>query len=176
MNILIVTKNSIIGKGLALELECLGYKAEFSTAFTKGYDIYIADADAFEIESSSNYITFSATEGKADLKRPFTADELLSFIEKSRSEDSGKVYEPPVTGEEFDKSCLSETEAKLLEVLLENRGHPVSPQVLSKRVWGRDSIKSNIVNVYIRYLREKLEKGSANRIIFTVRGQGYKIN
>ena len=62
MNILIVTKNSIIGKGLALELECLGYKAEFGTAFTKGYDIYIADADAFEIESSSNYITFSATE------------------------------------------------------------------------------------------------------------------
>jgi OmpR family response regulator NblR len=52
-------------------------------------------------------------------------------------------------------------------------------QVLSRefifdKVWGYDFIgESNVIEVYIRYLRSKLEDGNSKRLIQTVRGEGY---
>lgn len=175
MTILIVTNNNILGKGLSIELEDLGFASSFSNEFEEGYDFYVADADSCKFKKNENCITFSLTEGKGDLKRPFLPGELVSLLKKKYNTPDLPSVGAAHNDHMFDTSELSDTESRLLEILLEHRGNAVSAEELSKRVWGRDCVKTNIVNVYIRYLRQKLEKNSDRRIIFTVRGQGYKI-
>jgi DNA-binding response OmpR family regulator len=47
-------------------------------------------------------------------------------------------------------------------------------EVIFDRVWGYDfGGESNVLEVYIRYLRQKLESGGEPRLIYTVRGVGY---
>ena len=53
---------------------------------------------------------------------------------------------------------------------------PFGPDLFSGRIWGSASGgESNILEVYIRYLRQKLEKVGAGSIIQTVRGVGYMV-
>jgi two-component system response regulator MprA len=65
-------------------------------------------------------------------------------------------------------------EFRLLEHLCRNQGVVLTrPQIL-EAVWGLDvDTTSNVVDVYIRYLRNKLEAGGEARLIHTVRGIGY---
>jgi DNA-binding response OmpR family regulator len=55
--------------------------------------------------------------------------------------------------------------------------HPqqvLTREVIYDRVWGYDFVgESNIIEVYVRYLRQKLESGGEPRLIQTVRGVGY---
>lgn len=70
---------------------------------------------------------------------------------------------------------LSPTEYNLLKYLLENNGLALSKSKILERVWGYDfNGEENIVEVYIRYLRDKLQDNDHN-IIRTVRGVGYKV-
>lgn len=71
---------------------------------------------------------------------------------------------------------LSPTEFRLLEVLMENRGRVLSRDQLLDRVWGADYAGDpRVVDVYIRYLREKLEPDPSHpTYIETVRGAGYR--
>lgn len=74
-----------------------------------------------------------------------------------------------VAGEEKD---LTAREFALLETLLRNRGQVLSREQLLGGVWGFDfDPGSNVVDVYIRYLRGKI---GAERIE-TVRGMGYRL-
>ena len=74
---------------------------------------------------------------------------------------------------------LTETEQALLMVLYENRGEPVSREQLLSTVWGRNEvgqpIKTNLTDVYIRYLREKIDDRFNTRFIYSIRGKGYMI-
>ena len=73
-------------------------------------------------------------------------------------------------------AALTPREADLLRYLLENRGRPVSREELIRRVWNYDYTGStNVVDVYIRYLREKLDEKAGIELIATVRGKGYAI-
>ena len=70
---------------------------------------------------------------------------------------------------------LSLTEYKLLKYLLLNSGIVLSKSLILEKVWGYDfNGEDNIVEVYIRYLREKLGDKS-HSVITTVRGVGYKV-
>jgi two-component system OmpR family response regulator len=70
---------------------------------------------------------------------------------------------------------LSPTEYNLLKYLLINNGIVLSKSTILEKVWGFDfSGEQNIVEVYIRYLRDKLGDNDHN-IICTVRGVGYKV-
>lgn len=71
---------------------------------------------------------------------------------------------------------LSRTEFELLKVLLLHKNRVLSRDVLLDRVWGADYVgDSRVVDVYIRYLREKLEDDPAHPAhIETVRGVGYR--
>jgi len=72
---------------------------------------------------------------------------------------------------------LSTQEYELLEFLMLNLDKPQSREVLLKEVWGLNfSPESNIVDVYINYLRNKLHYNGANSLIHSVRGIGYKIS
>ena len=72
--------------------------------------------------------------------------------------------------------ALSRTEFQLLELLLANQGKVLSRDVIFDRVWGYDfGPDSNSLDVYIGYLRRKLEAAGEPRIIHTVRGVGYVV-
>lgn len=69
---------------------------------------------------------------------------------------------------------LTLKEFSLLEYLLEHRGECVSRAGLLQHVWKmHPDVSTNVVDVYINYLRRKVEEGSESKLIHTVRGNGY---
>ena len=71
---------------------------------------------------------------------------------------------------------LTNKEFALLEYLLLNRGRAVSRRTLLERVWNMQSTAStNVVDVYVNYLRRKLNEHGGACLIQTVRGEGYAI-
>ena len=69
---------------------------------------------------------------------------------------------------------LSRTEYQLLELLMAGQGKVQSRDVIFDKVWGYDfGPESNSLDVYVGYLRRKLEANGEPRIIHTVRGVGY---
>ena len=69
---------------------------------------------------------------------------------------------------------LSSKEFDLLELLMRHPRHVITRETFYDRIWGYDfSGESNILEVYIRYLRAKLEAANSPRYIQTVRGVGY---
>lgn len=76
-----------------------------------------------------------------------------------------------VNGERVE---LSKREFDLLVVLAENTGVVLSRTRLLELVWGYDfDVETNVADVFVSYLRRKLEAGGAARVIHTVRGVGY---
>ena len=69
--------------------------------------------------------------------------------------------------------ALTAREFMLLQVLLRRRGQVLSRDVLLEEVWQGERSSSNVVEVYVRYLRQKLEAGGERRLLHTVRGRGY---
>jgi len=69
---------------------------------------------------------------------------------------------------------LTAREYQLLLLLLERKGTVVSRELILRQVWNDDqATTSNVIEVYVRYLRQKLEEGGERRLIHTIRGQGY---
>ena len=93
-----------------------------------------------------------------------TAGPLTMDPERHTVEVSGTQLE--LTRREFD----------LLRYLLENKGRVVSREVLLDHVWGFDFVgETNAVDVYIRFLRSKIDERFGIKLIQTVRGVGYVI-
>ncbi|WP_026485732.1 response regulator transcription factor [Caldanaerobius polysaccharolyticus] len=69
---------------------------------------------------------------------------------------------------------LTKTEFDLLQYMLKNKNVVLSRNRILSEVWGYDFLgDTNIVDVYIRYLRSKIDDGYENKLIHTVRGVGY---
>ncbi len=69
---------------------------------------------------------------------------------------------------------LTPIEFDLFELLLENAETVLARSLIFERVWGFDfGATSNALNVYVGYLRRKIEAGGEPRLIHTVRGIGY---
>jgi len=69
---------------------------------------------------------------------------------------------------------LTKREYELLVKLMENLNVVLSREVLLNKVWGYETeIETNVVDVYIRYLRNKIDKPNQESYIQTVRGTGY---
>lgn len=74
------------------------------------------------------------------------------------------------------KVDLPAREFALLEYLMRHQGQVLTRQQLLNAVWGFDfDTDSNVVDVYVSYLRRKLDRGDGPSIIETVRGAGYRV-
>ncbi|MGW7004121.1 response regulator transcription factor [Streptomyces sp. NPDC054933] len=72
---------------------------------------------------------------------------------------------------------FTRTEAALLELLMTNAGQVLTRDLITDRVWGYDfGPSSNSLEVYVGYLRRKLEEGGEPRVVHTVRGVGYLLS
>ena len=82
-------------------------------------------------------------------------------------------YEVTVNGEEIH---LTKKEYSLLEYLLRNKRNVLTRDQILQEVWGYDYAgDTNVVDVYIRYLRAKIDERFSVKYIYTVRGVGYVI-
>lgn len=69
---------------------------------------------------------------------------------------------------------LTAKEYELLELFMRNPRQVLTREMIYDNVWGYDfGGESNIIEVYVRYLRQKLEEGKEPRLLHTVRGMGY---
>ena len=121
--------------------------------------------------------------------KPFAIEELLARIrlvmrKSSRSAapaelSVGKLSLSSARHEvlyDGNRIELTGKEFSLLETLLENKNVVLSRDSLLEKVWGYDYLgETNIVDVYIRYLRSKIDDVFGEKIIQTVRGVGYVI-
>ena len=76
-------------------------------------------------------------------------------------------------GKEID---LTPKEIALLEYLMQNEGRSVTRAMIIENVWKMhtDTV-TNVIDVYINYLRKKIDEGYETKLIHTVRGSGYRI-
>lgn len=71
---------------------------------------------------------------------------------------------------------LTPREFDLLEVMMQNAGRPVSRVTLLEKVWNLSSEPStNIVDVYMKYVRDKVDQPDEKKLIRTIRGFGYEL-
>jgi DNA-binding response OmpR family regulator len=71
---------------------------------------------------------------------------------------------------------LTTTEFQLLETFMQHPRHVLTRNQLLERVWGFDSsVDTHVLEVYVGYLRQKLEANGEPRLIQTVRGAGYAL-
>ena len=106
---------------------------------------------------------------RAHLRRTQEKDpDLLEFMDLSLNRRSREVYR----GDRLIE--LTAKEYELLEYLLSHPRQVLTRDQILERVWGYDFMgDSNIIEVYVRYLRLKLEANKEKRLIQTVRGVGY---
>ena len=125
------------------------------------------------------------------MTKPFAIEELLARIRvalKSRSGETKKsdgqlsygklTVDPAARQVSFEGNPLSLTkkEFDLLAFLLKNKNRAVPREELLSAVWDYDYAgDTNVVDVYIRYLRQKVEEPLNIRLIETVRGVGYMV-
>lgn len=70
--------------------------------------------------------------------------------------------------------ALTIRECELLEYLMRRAGQPVSREQLAREVWrDRQTVLTNVIDVFINQLRKKLDRAGAGGVIQTVRGVGY---
>ena len=128
------------------------------------------------------------------ITKPFAIEELLARIRaalRNKAEGAAEVpgqvgklmagpltmdvdrHEVSVNGQEVE---LTRREFDLLRYLLENKEKVVTREVLLDNVWGFDFVgETNTVDVYIRFLRSKIDERFHIKLIHTVRGVGYVI-
>ena len=122
------------------------------------------------------------------ITKPFAVEELLARIRaalrKKRGSSSaileaGIIRLDPVRRESWAGSQpleLTKKEFDLLQFLMKNKNIVLKREVLLERIWGYDfEGETNAVDVYIRYLRAKIEEPFGVKLIHTVRGVGYVI-
>ncbi len=106
-------------------------------------------------------------------KKPSKNDSDNNILETDRLSLNSASREVKVDGQIVE---LTRKEFNLLEYLLQNKNIVMERTTLLDRIWGFDYVgETNSVDVYIRYLRSKLEEPYGLNLIKTVRGVGYVI-
>ena len=122
------------------------------------------------------------------MTKPFAFSELLARV-RALLRRSALPFEPVLHSRDLELDRvrrvvhrngstidLTPKEFALLEYLMLNAGHEVSRSSIIHHVWKLSSdTMTNVVDVYINYLRKKIDADAPERLIHTVRGAGYRI-
>ena len=129
-----------------------------------GADDYVTKPFAIEELLARIRAALRSKSGQGGQNVPLSAGPLVMDVERHQVTVRGVNVE--LTKKEFD----------LLRHLLENKGRVLSREALLDAVWGFDFVgETNSVDVYIRFLRSKLDDAFQLKLIHTVRGVGYVI-
>lgn len=124
------------------------------------------------------------------LTKPFAIEELLARMrvafKHARAEDSKKVVleanglvidtEKRMVSVDGTVVDLTKKEYELLVYLVQNKNIVLSREQILNEVWGYSYIgETNVVDVYIRYLRSKIDEAFQRKYIHTIRGVGYYV-
>ncbi len=125
------------------------------------------------------------------ITKPFAIEELLARIRVTLRKHSAPKEQPhdmlhcagiTLDAERFKVTYngvpveLTAKEFSLLHTLMQNKNIVMSRNTLLENVWGYDYVgETNIVDVYVRYLRQKIDEKFGVKLITTVRGVGYVI-
>ena len=121
------------------------------------------------------------------LTKPFHFEELLARIKALLRRQSAASPVKTYTVGDLVIDCYKKTvfregkeilltakEFTLLEVLMANKGRVLSRTYIAESVWGINFDRgTNVIDVYINYLRTKIDKGFSKKLIHTVIGMGY---
>ncbi|MDO5038966.1 response regulator transcription factor [Clostridium sp.] len=131
------------------------------TGLQNGADDYIAKPFAIEELLARMEAIFRRINSK-NIKSEFKFKDITLDVEGRIVKKDEKIIE------------LTNTEFQLLLILIRNKNKVLTRDVLLDNVWGYNSeAETNIVDVYVRYIRNKLDKDDKEKYIQTVRGVGY---
>ncbi|HEX9284393.1 MAG TPA: response regulator transcription factor [Nitrospirales bacterium] len=122
------------------------------------------------------------------LTKPFAIEELLARVRALLRRGSGEaagllqvedlILNPATRevtrgGRRID---LTAKEYALLEYLMRNAGRVLTRPMIAEHVWSQDfDTFTNVIDVYVNYLRNKIDRGQDRKLIHTVRGSGYTL-
>lgn len=179
LRIAIITDDERLYQKVFLMLEGSASVVRCSGDRAVGYDRIIFDARNGAIipfNEAYGSLFVGIGDGMA-LTYPFTEAELISAVTDSAESKAARLRPLPderaviIDGEAV---ALTEVEWRLFDLIARGDGEYVSRERLVEGVWGNSCTESSL-NVYIHYLREKLER-SGERIILSSRKCGYKID
>ncbi len=120
------------------------------------------------------------------LTKPFSFPEFLArvraLLRRHKPEKSNVLKVADLTLDQKTRKAfraganidLTPTEYSLLEYLMINQGHVVTRTMISEHVWNDDfDAFSNVINVYVNYLRKKVDSAHKTKLIHSLRGVGY---
>jgi heavy metal response regulator len=120
------------------------------------------------------------------LTKPFSFEELLarirSLMRKERNQkptilqvaDLGLDLVSHKVWRGKEEITLTTKEFALLEYFMRNSGSIITRTMISEHVWDINfDTFTNVIDVYVNYLRNKIDKGQSRKLIHTIRGRGY---
>ena len=164
----VLTKDKFLLQKIRLSLEGAAFVAHAaSVEEADRYDLFLTD----DVECDAKNARLIGGEG--GISYPISITELLSLTEDASSSHGilRLGHKAAYLGER--SISLTEVEFALLKQLYDANGEFVSREELLGAVWGGEC-ESGVLNVYVHYLREKLEDGE--KIIISSRKLGYKID
>jgi DNA-binding response OmpR family regulator len=122
------------------------------------------------------------------LTKPFAIDELLARVRvllRRGTADAPGVLQVddlilnPATREvtrDGQRIELTVKEYALLEYFMRHTGRVLTRPMISEHVWDQDfDTFTNVIDVYVNYLRNKIDRGRSRKLIHTIRGSGYML-
>lgn len=191
--ILVYPIGSLSEKRLArlIELELAERGAEVTSDLGENvrqavFVVGVFDEDAAEIvknaaQGAEKVVCYRYIEAETDgvfmIERPIDAGKLADGITRFRKKEKdarGLEIEGDIVTFRGEKIDLSKKELELLKLLYSKRGETVSRDEARSSVFPAET-DSNVIDVYISYLRKKLDLRFDTRMIVTVRNKGYML-
>jgi len=139
-------------------------------------------------KSTSDDVVHGLSVGADDyVTKPFETQELIARIKvrlrKNQPDDARYVVDDLVLDTKTlqvkrasEQISLSPQEYKILSYLMANKERVLTREMILSRLWRNNpDIETRVVDVYIGYLRKKIDSGHKKKLIHSVRGFGYKI-